>query len=97
MGDGGLQVGEECDGGEVDGCHVGVVGGVPFFGRLFVPELVFEGRGVGFVGGCFGSGHACRGDEEIEVFFFLRELGDEVLEGVFGGYVAGSDSVFRFV
>jgi hypothetical protein len=85
----GLQEREAGDGGEVDGCDVGVVGGIPVFGGFGVPEFLLERTGGGGVGDTFGTWDAGGGDEEGKVFLFGGDFFDEVIEGVFGGYVGG--------
>jgi hypothetical protein len=85
----GLQEWEAGDGGEVDRCDVGVVGGIPVFGGFGVPEFLLERAGGGGVGDTFGTWDAGGGHEDGEVFLFGGDFFDEVFEGVFGGYVAG--------
>ena len=59
--DAGLEEGQKGNGGEVDGCDVGIKGFGPLGEVLIIPEFFFEFGGVGGVGLCFGSGDSgCR-------------------------------------
>ena len=86
----GGEEGQEGEGAEVDGCDVGGVRFVPVVDG-FGPELRFHLSGVGCVRVAFGAGDSCGGDKKGEVFLFGFYLGDEVLEVLFGGDVAGAD------
>jgi len=84
-----LEEREAGHGGEVDGCHVGVVGRIPFLAGLGIPKVRLQSARGGGIGDTFGTGDAGGGDKKGEVFFFGGDFFDHFFEGVFRGYVRG--------
>jgi hypothetical protein len=81
--DGGVEEGQKGYSGEVDGRDVSVVGFVPFFYAVVVPQLLLQLACVDIVRFCLWAADAGIADEETGVLFFLLELFDYAVKVVF--------------
>lgn len=93
----GLQERQECYGGEIDCCDVGVVGGVPFLKGLAIEKSLLKFFGVGAVRLGFGTGNTSCNEEDVQVFLFGAEICGELFEIFFAGYVAWSNAIYCLI